>query len=194
MSVCMYMYHCFRHFLYCRLLVTVLKQDTILELKVALCELIDRAVERELLVLAEVKQGCISRLLVSGWEQVWVYWLNLSLQGDSIALKQLTFSRGEKLYCFEMMPQSELTTSLHTHYPWTPPNGQNQEQNTFNGNKEFDMFGSEPFISDSGTSEEGRWCDVAWQFVVEMCFCCVWYSCRGDGVAELQCLLRGNDW
>ena len=52
---------------------TVLKQDTILELKVALCELIDRAVERELLVLAEVKQGCISRLLVSGWEQVWVY-------------------------------------------------------------------------------------------------------------------------
>ena len=46
-------------------MVTVLKQDTIAELKVAICELLGRSIERELLVTAEVKGGCISRLLVS---------------------------------------------------------------------------------------------------------------------------------
>ena len=48
-----------------RLMVTVLKQDTIAELKAAICELLGRSIERELLVTAEVKGGCISRPLVS---------------------------------------------------------------------------------------------------------------------------------
>ena len=48
-----------------RLMVTVLKQDTVAELKAAICELLGRSIERELLVTAEVKGGCISRPLVS---------------------------------------------------------------------------------------------------------------------------------
>lgn len=48
-----------------RLMVTVLKQDTIAELKAAVCELLNNSIERELLVMAEVKGGCISRPLVS---------------------------------------------------------------------------------------------------------------------------------
>ena len=46
-------------------MVTVLKQDTIAELKIAICELLARSIERDLLVMAEVKGGYISRPLVS---------------------------------------------------------------------------------------------------------------------------------
>ena len=46
-------------------MVTVLKQDTIAELKLAVCKLLGTSIEKELLVTAEVKGGCISRPLVS---------------------------------------------------------------------------------------------------------------------------------
>ena len=48
-----------------RLMVTVLKQDTIAELKLAICELLGKNIDKKLLVTAEVKGGCISRPLVS---------------------------------------------------------------------------------------------------------------------------------
>ncbi len=48
-----------------RLMVTVLKQDSIAELKIAICDLLAKSIKRELLVTAEVKGGCISRPLVS---------------------------------------------------------------------------------------------------------------------------------
>ena len=51
-------------FVYFRLMVTVSKQDTIGELKAAICDLLDNSIERDLLVTAEVKGGCISRPLV----------------------------------------------------------------------------------------------------------------------------------
>jgi hypothetical protein len=46
-------------------MVTVLKQDSIAELKVAIRDLLAKSIKRELLVTAEVKGGCISRPLVS---------------------------------------------------------------------------------------------------------------------------------
>ena len=101
-----------------------------------------------------------------------------SLQGNSIAVKQLSFSKGQKLYCYEMLPLSQLTASLHTSDPWSPnpqpagtmpPNPQpagtmptnpwpptsdlSEEQDPLKMSEDYDAFGSEPFVPDSGRKE-----------------------------------------
>ena len=47
-----------------RVVVTVLKQDSICGLKKAVCELLGLSIDCDLLVTAEVKQGCITKILV----------------------------------------------------------------------------------------------------------------------------------
>lgn len=152
----------------------MLKQDSILELKLAICDLIGRAIDKELLVMAEVKQSCISRPLVSGLPLLITAAPNgLPLQGDAFALKQLTFSRGEKLYCFEMSPPSQLTSSLQSPDPWSPvtqfPNPQFQDsddlctpggdqtthQDSGGFSENCDVFGSQPFVGRCGSQEGG---------------------------------------
>ena len=156
-----------------RLLVTVLKQDSVLELKSAVCELVGRAIDKDLLVTVEVLQGSISRPLVSHHSLLLLtsklIVFCLSLQGNGIALKQLLFRKGEKLYCFEMLSLTELTSSLHSPDPWSPnmpPSSgvaspsdclpQNDSPAVVSGedhpaamSEDYDAFGSKPFITQS---------------------------------------------
>ena len=84
------------------------------------------------------------------------------LQGDGITLKQLTFTKGEKLYCFEMMTLTELTATIQTEDPWTPGTADNHTPNTASDHTHqqqsensvnIDAFGSQPFVSDAGSDQ-----------------------------------------
>lgn len=75
-------------------------------------------------------------------------------QGDGIALKQLVFTKGEKLYCFEMMPLSELTASIRREDPWTPSaTDDHTHQQQSENNTSIDAFGSQPFTGNSGIDQ-----------------------------------------
>ena len=73
------------------------------------------------------------------------------MQGDAIAIRQLTFSKGEKIYCYEMLPLLELTGHLNTPDPWSPSASTTQPHTA---DENCDAFGSQPFVSDSVSATE----------------------------------------
>ena len=92
------------------------------------------------------------------------------VQGDGIALKQLVFTKGEKLYCFEMKSLSELTASITKDDPWAPSAADSHTPSTTNdhthqqrseNDTNIDAFGSEPFVNNSRNDRGGMTLDCA---------------------------------